>query len=64
MSTEIKTGRYVIVNVQQKTVATLPDPNDGTPVQSGVNDFETIAQVSTSAPRDIQNSSTDWNSYS
>ena len=48
----IKTGRYVIVNVQQQTVATLPDPNDGTPVQSSVRDFETTAQVSTTIIHD------------
>ena len=64
MATEIKTGRYVITNVQQKTVANLPDANDGTPGQSGVSDFETTAQVSTGASTMVYGSPAHFYSYS
>jgi len=30
--TTIETGTYVIINVRQQNCASLPDPNDGTPV--------------------------------
>lgn len=42
----IQTGRYNIVNVKQQTIATLPDPNDGTPVSGEASNFVDTAKVS------------------
>ena len=42
---QIQTGRYNITNVKQRTVATLPDPNDGTPVSADASDFVDTAKV-------------------
>ena len=43
----IQTGRYNIVNVKQQTIATLSDPNDGTPVSGETSNFVDVAKVST-----------------
>ena len=42
---QIQTGRYNIINVKQRTVAALLDPNDGTPISADTSDFLDIAKV-------------------
>ena len=41
----IQTGRYTLTNAKQRTLATLADPNDGTPVSANANDFVDVAKV-------------------
>ncbi|KIP04273.1 hypothetical protein PHLGIDRAFT_15308 [Phlebiopsis gigantea 11061_1 CR5-6] len=41
---QIQTGRYNIVNVKQRTVATLADPNDGTPLSADTSNFVDTAK--------------------
>ncbi|KAK7680335.1 hypothetical protein QCA50_016575 [Cerrena zonata] len=41
---QIPTGRYIITNVKQRTLATLADPNDGTPVSADARDFVDVAK--------------------
>lgn len=41
----INSGRYIITNVQQRNLATLPDPNDGTPLAAGVRKRNLYEQV-------------------